>query len=269
MPQINGYPSFQNNSIIEPAFQYNGVMTNINIDNALAGILDKFDSDYIMDTINYSIDNKFRPYDQPMPNIVYGYDQQFAQLSSQFSSNADDIAEKRVDTFRRIIDILCVRHNLVFNDSDEIDYYAAAFYLYKFLVSEFTNNIVNFFTNFLIKERIGIYNAFDMKEIKKNDSSLSYSRKLFKDDKLGIIHGSIGTIIANIQSFDIDLYSILDLVYVEKDIARYIFSIVSDRGNFFRDFYVTCLLDPKCGAELQTLIKLNLQTYASQLEFND
>lgn len=266
MPYPMGFSS--NDNIIEPAFQYNGTITNINIDNALAGILDKFDSDYIMDTINFSIDNKFRPYDQPMPNIVYGYDQQFVQLSNQFSSNASDILQKRNDTFQRIIDILCTRYNLAFNSTDDMDYYSAAYYLYKFLVSEFTNNIVKFFVNFIITEREGIYNAIFTKDmIKKNDTSLMYSRKLFKDDKLGVIHGNIGMVIENIQSFDIDLYSVLDMIYVEKDISRYIYSIVTDRGNFFKNFYIQYVLDPRIGPELQTMIKLNLQQCAANFEY--
>lgn len=78
--------SQQNNSVVEPAFQYNGAMTNVNIDNALAGILDRFDEDYVMDVVKRSIEKRFRPYDQKMPNVVYGFEQQFVSIFANFGS---------------------------------------------------------------------------------------------------------------------------------------------------------------------------------------
>lgn len=253
-------------SVLQPAFQYNGPMTNVNIDNALAGILDQFDDEYVMDIINRSIISKFRPHDQAMPNVVYGFEQQFVSMFSNFESNSDDIARKRHETYVNIITTLCNAHNFSFNAADDTDYYSAAFYLYKFLVSEFTSNIITFFTNFLVQERNQIYMALNLSEFRKNDMSLHYSRKIFKDEKLGMIHGCIGYVMENIQTFDIDLYSVLDLVYPDKTIVRYIHSLVTDNGNYFRNFYIGSVLDPHTSAELQTQIKLNLQRCASMMD---
>lgn len=249
----------------QPMFQYNGRVSNINIDNALAAILDKFDDNFIMDAIDYSIDHRFRPYDQPMPNVVYGYEQQFVILSEGFVSNQQDISETRYRTYMNIINRLCEKHNFRFNNSDELDYYSAAFYLYKFLIAEFTNNIITFYTNFLIRERAGIYNSLNLKDLKKNETGMVYSNQLFKDEKLGMIHGNIGYVMENISAFDIDLYNILDLIYADKNISRYIYGLVEDAGNFFKDFYSAYVTDLTYGAELQTQVKLNLQLCAGQL----
>lgn len=249
----------------QPMFQYNGRISNINIDNALAAILDKFDDTFIMDTIDNSIDHRFRPFDQPMPNIVYGYESQFVSLLDGFESNREDIATARQNTYTNIINRLCERYNLSFNNSDELDYYSAAYYLYKFLVAEFTNNIITFYTNFLIRERAGVYNSLGLKDFRKNETGMAYSNKLFSDEKLSMIHGNIGYVMENISSFDIDLYAILDLVYADKQLSRYIYSLVSDNGNFFQDFFTSYITDPAFGPELQTQIKLNLQLCGSQI----
>lgn len=249
----------------QPLFQYNGKITNVNIDSALAAILDKFDTNYIMDAIQFSLDHKFRLYDQPMPNMVYGYEQQFVKLSDGFSSNIGDIAETRLSTYVDIINILCQKHNLEFMQSDDLDYYSAAYHLYQFLVSDFTDNIKNFFTNFLVREKDGLYLSLELAQFKKNDLAMAYSSKMFASEKLALIHGNIGYVMENIQSFDIDLYSVLDLIYANKDISRFLYNIVSDRGNFFYDFLMRYVLDPMTGPELQTAIKLNLQTCANQI----
>lgn len=258
--------SQQNNSVVEPAFQYNGAMTNVNIDNALAGILDRFDEDYVMDVVKRSIEKRFRPYDQKMPNVVYGFEQQFVSIFANFGSNNDDVAQKRQEVYVDIINTLCVAHNFTFNAADDMDYYSAAYYLYQFLVSEYTTNIITFFTNFLITERNGIYQSLNLAEFRKNDMALHYSKKIFRDEKLGMIHGCMAYVMDNIQSFDIDFYSVLNHVYADKSIARYIYSLVVDNMNFFKSFYMADVLNPKISADLQTLIKMNLQTCAANIE---
>lgn len=256
-------------NIISPMFQYNMPNSNINIDNALAAILDKFDSSYVMDVIENSLQIKFRPYDQPMPNIVYGFEQQFSEILRGFTSNQDDIIVKRQETYANVIDTLCRKYSLQFNATDETDYYSAAFYLYRFLVSEFTSNIITFYTNFLIQEKDMLVESLDIKDSKKNDSYMAYSAKLFKSEKLSLIHGNIGTVISNMSTLDIDLYRILNSIYADTSVARYIFSLITDCGNFFQTHFESYAIDPLYGPEIQTQIKLSLQTCASELVDED
>ena len=249
----------------EPLFQYSSNSANTNVDNMLASILSKFDTTYINDVIDNSIMIKFRLFNQGLPNMVYAYEQQFISLSDGFSSNKDDIQQTRFDTYINIINKLCNAYNLQFNQSDSTDYYSAAFYLYDFLVSNFTSKMISFFTNYLIREKDSIYNALGLASIKKNESYLSYSMQLFASEKLGMIHGNIRRVLEEIQTFDIDLYSILELCY-EPNIARYINSIISDRGNFFRDQYLLYIVDSDYGPQLQQQIRLSIQSCGRDLQ---
>lgn len=247
---------------MDAPFQYNSATVNINTDATLVAILSRFSSDYIMDVINNSIDNKFRPYGDPAPNIVYGYEEQFKYLTDGFSSNVDQIAVTRRDTYLDIINTLCERYGLTFNYSDDIDLYSAAFYLYDFLVSNFTRYIITFFTNYLVQERDQIYKAFDLQNM---EASIPYSKKLFKNHEIASIHGHLGTILNGMQSFDIDLWTILDMVYADKNVARYIYGLVTDKTNFFQTNYLTYALDPHINPELQIGIKLQMQNMYGEM----
>ena len=51
-------------------FQYNPAVTNVNIDNQLAGILGQFNDDYILDVVNDSLKNRFNAYQSANPNVI-------------------------------------------------------------------------------------------------------------------------------------------------------------------------------------------------------
>ena len=170
MTEFNGTP-----------FQYNPAITNVNIDNQLAGVLSQFNDDYIIDVIKDSLNNRFRIYSLPSPNVVAAFESTFKQLTDGFSSNADAICETRNRVYMNIINVICDFYGLTFNDNDETDYYSAAYWLYDFLVSNFTENLKNFYSIFLIKESAPIVSALGLANLRKeNDTTLGYSKRLFK-----------------------------------------------------------------------------------------
>ena len=244
-------------------FQYNSPLSNMNVDNALATILTNFDSNYIMHAIQDSLDYKFRPYCQPLPNTVYAWEQLFKQYSDSFESNKDEIDRVRVGTYIEIINLICDYYNLQFNDIDQ-DYYSSAFLLYSVLVSNFTDNLIKFYTNYILKEKNFIYDNYNLGETRRNkDSSMLYSKKVFKNPKIGAIHANIDVVIDNMAYFDINLYNILDLIIEDKNIVRFLDSIISDKGDFFKYYLVPYTQIPKTRPDLITCIKLQLQKVAA------
>ena len=249
-------------------FQYNPAVTNVNIDNQLTGILSQFNDDYIMDVVRDSINNKFRLYSTPKPNVVAAYEAKFKELTDGFSSNVSEIMGTRQRVYINIINMICDYYDFVFSDNDETDYYSVAYWLYDFLISNFTENLKNFYVLYLIREKDGIYNALNLSEVRKeNDASLSYSKRLFKDPKLAAIHCNLEYVIDQISTFNIDLWTILNYVYQSNiNLPSYIFSIISDRGNFFKNYYETFVIGSKDSAEILTYIKLSLQQLGGEIE---
>lgn len=259
MTEYNGTP-----------FQYNPAITNVNIDNQLAGILSQFNYDYIMDVVRDSINDKFRLYNLPRPNVVAAFESTFKQLTDGFSSNNDEIIATRRTTYIDIINCICNYYGFTFNQADDTDYYSAAFWLYDFLVSNFTNHMINFYTLFLINERNSIYSALQLDQIRKdNDSTLSYSKKLFKDPKLAAIHCNLDYVISQIGSFNINITTIINYVYQSNiNLPSYINSLITDdTGSFFNNHYQSYIIESKdYSAEILTYIKLSLQQLGGEIE---
>ena len=252
-------------------FQYNPAITNINIDNQLAGILSQFNEDYVMDVIDDSLENRFRLYDLPAPNIVASYETTFKALTNGFSSNVEDIANVRKNTYINIINRICDFYNLEFTDNDDTDYYSAAYWIYEFLVSKFTQNMINFYVSFLIRERDQIEMSLDLAQMRReNDVVYSYSKRLFLDPKLASIHSNLEYVIDQISTYDIDLWSILSTIYNNPpELAAYIYSNIKDTGNFFRDQYERYVTNSRNMSDIIMYIKLGLQQVGGQVVPNE
>lgn len=249
-------------------FQYNPAVTNINIDNQLAGILSQFSDDYIIDIIKDSLDNRLRLYDPPRPNVVAAFESTFKQLTDGFSSNTSEILETRTRVYLDIINVICNYYDLQFQMSEDTDFYSIAYWLYDLLVSNFTENLKLFFIRYLIAEKDPIVEGLELAQLRKdNDTSLGYSKKLFKDPKLAMIHCDIEYVINQISVFSIDFGTILNCIYQNNiNLPTYIQSLVYDTGNFFKNHYASFILESKEAANILIYIKLAFQQIGGELE---
>lgn len=241
---------------------FNNVTCNITTDNEVASMLAFFNSNYILDLVKDNLANKFRSYGMDMPNIVYSFEQHFKQLESTYTGDLDKIQATRIETYKEIIRIICNEYQLQFNEALEQDFYSSAFYVYKFLVSEFSSNIVNFFVNYIIKEKNSLYDLLNLSTLKKNkNSSTIYGRKMYKNNKFGVIHANLDFVIDNICQFDITLDTLLNNVYIgEKYIVRYIESIIAPIQDLFKFAFVPILYGP-----LRPIIITNIRLKLQQL----
>lgn len=247
-------------------FSYNPAVTNVNIDNLLAGILSKFDDDYIMGAIDDSLNSRFTLDGIKKPNIVAAYEANFKDITDGFSSYSDDIAQTRQRVYISIIRKICQFYDFEFTEAEDVDYYSAAYWIYEFLVSSFTRNVVNFYVSYLIKERESICTSLDLMQLRKeNDSTYSYSKKLFKDPRLAAIHCNLEYAIEQMTTFPIDLWTILSSIYT-NEIASYIYGLIKDRGNFFKNFCEIFVVGSKDSADVLTYIKLQLQEAGGEIE---
>lgn len=243
---------------------------SIATDNEVAAVLSHFNNDYIYATVTQSINMKIRPYTMPMPNIVVSYEQYFKQAIDTYPGARDQIWNARNDVNAQIIKILCDAYQLVFDDQDVQDLYSSAVYLYDFLVSNFQNNLVEFFTNYILKEKNSIYDILNMGTLKRNkDSSTMYSKKIYRNTRLGIICANLDVVIDNINVFDIDFNTYVNTVYGNeyKTIAKHIEMIVSPLNDFFKT-YISAQFATALKPVLITSIRLRLQELASEGDLN-
>lgn len=249
-------------------FQYNPAITNINIDNQLAGILSQFSDDYILDVVEDSLESRFRLYDLPMPNVIASYETNFRQISNGFPSNNDEVAQTRTRVYTNIINKVCDFYDLQYANNDDVDIYAIAYWLYDFLVSNFTNNLINFYVYYLIEDRVALDASLALSQMRReNDVVYSYSKRLFKDPKIAAIHANLEYVIDQIDTFDISLRDVINYVYIGRpEIAAFISSNIADTQNFFKNHYESYLSNSKHAADILVYIKLGLQQVGSQYE---
>ena len=208
---------------------------------------------------------KFRPYSAPMPNIPYSLEQNFKMQLDAVPSSRDDILQKREEVNLTIIKILCDYYNLSYNASDDV--YSDAFYLYKFLVSDFTNTVVLFYVNYIIQEKKHIYENLNLQDAKKNkDSSYTYSKKLYSNNIIAAIHSNIIPIVKDIATYNISLQDVIDVRYMgdEQNTAYHLNSIISDNGYFY-DCIRSFVTSDTTMADVINCIKLQLQTVTGEM----
>jgi len=227
---------------------------NITTESEVAEILSHFNSEYILNVIRDNILRKHNFYPMNPPNIVMAYDTNFKILQNNYPEKSVDIENVRIETYKEIIDILCREYQLQFNDIDQ-DYYSTAFYLYNFLLSEFSSCLINFFANFIIKEKNSLYDSTGLVDMKKNkDTSTIYNKKIYKNTKLAIINANLEHVIDNICTYDISLNTVLSNIYFDKNIVRHIESVITPIYDFFKTSYV-----PIVQSEIKPLLLTNIR----------
>lgn len=238
----------------------NSLEYEITSEAEVSGILSHFEKEQILDLVDDNLKRKhiFRP-NNPI-NLVASLETNFTILYSKFPGEKERIDNLREDTYRAIIYKLCNYYNLQFNENNQ-DIYTIAYYLYDFLVSNFSTYVVNFFANYIIKEKDYLYNCVGLIEMKKNkDMSSIYSKKIHKDSKLAIINANIEYVIEAITAFDIDLNTILSLVYSDINIINLISSIISPIHDIFKDHFVP-IVNNQYKPIFLTNVKMTLISY--------
>ena len=128
--------------------------------------------------------------------------------------------------------------------------------------------------NYINKEKVSIYEMLQLYSKKKNkDSSMLYSKKIFKDQVLGIITANLEFVVDSICSgFDITLDTYLNCVY-QDDIETYklLTNILAPVNDFFR-IYIGSTFKSEFRAVLLTAIRLeihkpsDINSYANVIE---
>lgn len=240
----------------------NKIISNINADKALASVLSNFDSNYITHIVSDSLDMKFRPYSNSLPG-VYSIESSFKSLlnSVEESSAKENILDVREKTYLEIIDIICNYYNIQFNPPEDIDLYSAVYWIYNFFVSDFTNTLLNFYINYIMKEKDGLYSYLNLDNCKKDkDSATVYSKKVCaSDEKISIIHANIETVLDAISGFDIGFQNlVLYSVGNNEQLSTFLLSSTADINDVFK-YHFASLLQTQYRADIITCVKLGLQ----------
>lgn len=237
----------------------------------LTYILSKFNEDFIYTSVVESLNTRIRYYDQSIPNIVTGYEQMFKQILAEFpdSDYQSQILTTRENVYSNIIRILCNFYQMEYNDYDQGNLYTSAGLMYTLFVSGFQASIINFFVNFIIKEKDGLYNSLDTEYLKSKNLGALYSKKVYADEKIGAICSCLEQVVSTICSLGLSFYDFLDIAWDKNssDITRmsvdYLESVLKSKLDFIQTYiYPLFMSTNEYSVTLMTSIRLGLQNIA-------
>ena len=243
------------------SFISNNVDFGIVSDSEITSIISNFSDDMIMDIIHRNAANKFRPYQHYVGNLVGAVENVFKANQENYPQFLSETMDRRNEVYYNIISSLCSLHGLSLNIDENTDLYSLAFVLYDFTISKFTINMINFFANYIIHETNALYDYLNLRELKKNkDNSSSYSKKIFKGNyKLATIHANLETVIDCVCAFDINLYTLVDIATMDKNITAFITSNINEITSLFKVLFVPYINDQRFRAIIITLVRMRLQ----------
>jgi hypothetical protein len=250
------------------SFISNNAEFGIVSDSEIFSIISNFSDDMIMDIIQKDSENKFRPYQYYVGNLIYALESQFKINDANYPDYQLETKSRREEMYFNILTQLCKSHGLSLNLNENTDMYSLTYFLYDFMISKFTINIINFFTNYIISESSALYDYMNFRDSKKNkDTSTLYSKKLFKDNiKLASLHANLETVIDSICGFDIDINTLITLSTNDRNIATLIMNNISEISNLFRVLFVPYVKDPRYKAILITLVRMRIQEVAGSVD---
>ena len=112
----------------------NSFANSIDTDMGIGSILSNFETPWIMHTVQDSLNMKFRPFSEPMPNFVDILNRQFDMILTAGPDYREKIEFTRQETFKEIIEAICSYYGLSFTESYDnitpIELYGIAHNLY-------------------------------------------------------------------------------------------------------------------------------------------
>lgn len=240
-----------------------GYYTNsIDTDMAIGSILSNFETPWIIHTVEDSLDMKFRPFGEPMPNFIDILNRQFNATIDAGPDYRDQIEEVRRQSFKEIVNTICNYYGLELGEPidqlNPLEFYGISRNLYDIFVSNFTEYMINFFITYIIQNMDSLYIALMNDETVKKPKEKDIPVKSYIDPKFYIIHSNLNKIILNMANYDIPLNALLTY-FVDPNMATRLGNLLIDTNDIYRHHYAIYLQDQRYMADLLTCIKLRLQ----------
>lgn len=244
----------------------NNFVGSLDTDMAIGSILSNFETPWVMNSVQDSLNMKFRPFSGPMPNFVDILERQFNSITVAGPDFKTKIDETRIETYKEIIQAICSSYSLVFTEPFEnispMELYGIAHTMYDIFISRFTEYMVEFYIKYILTNMDSIYTYLMSDDTVKKPKDKEVMAN-YIDPKFHLIHANLNKIIMDMTGYDIPLSTLLSS-FVDSASAERLCNLLTDTGDIYKYHYAAYLHDQRYMADLLTSIKLKLQSKTQQ-----
>lgn len=241
----------------------NSAYASIETDRAISTILGNFSEDFIRNSVQESLSFKFRPFNSRMPNFPGILEDNFKLVLTHSNGYDEEINEKRRETYLSIIDIICENYHLSVVDDGIPDecIYSVCYFLYQILVSEFTERMMGFFSNYVISN-IGSLLSHIPEE--KKTAKTNYAKRIYTQQDYVILYDNMEQVLDIVASLDIPFHTLLFYLSSDTKISDLLTSFIVDNGDIYKYFFASYITNPSTRTDMITTIKLNIVSMTAQ-----
>lgn len=225
----------------------------VNTDYGIATILSNFSDQAVQDIVKESIDYRFRPFGLRSPNYPKILNDHFDAIKMNSTGYDNDIEEKRVECLTTIIDSILSYYGLArSNDIPDEQLYSVCYMLYQLFVSEFTDRMVNFYTQYIINNMNELLNylSAEDKSIKN-----TYTKKIYNTQDYAIIYENMSKIADIIAGLDIPLDQLIAYIS-DQQTSDFLCQYIEDINDVYKNKFACFLIDDTTSADIITRIRL-------------
>lgn len=238
-------------------------INSIDTDIGIGSILSNFETPFIIHTIQDSLNMKFRPFAEPMPNFVNILQRQFETILANSPDYKDQIEETRDKTYIEIIETICGYYGLVFTKPFEeihpTELFGIASTMYDIFISRFTEYMIDFYIRYIIDNSDSIIAYLSKADNVYKPKEKDNVGRTFIDHKFLIIHQNLNMIVMNMTTYDITLDDLINY-FLPPNMAVRMNELLDDSGDIYKNYYAVYLQDQRYMADVLTVIKLELQS---------
>ena len=229
----------------------NRATAGIETDYEIASILNNFDDDIITDIISESLQYRLRVFGLRManyPEILCG---SINNILTHSVGHDQEIIEKKEALLLTIINTIAEYYG--FEIAEEIQpeqLYTVCYIIYQLFVSEFTDRMLNFYTQYIIDNMDSL-----IKYIKPEESSKSvYAKKIYNNQELGVIYDNISKVMDVIAGLDIALPELITYLS-DKTTSDFLCNYIGAVDDIFKKHFAIFITDPTTKADVITAVR--------------
>ena len=240
----------------------NYMYTSIDTDKDLSTIFGRFSDDLIENTVLESLQYKFRPFGNRLPNYPFTINEHFNGLIANYNGDPSVIIAKKNEILYDMLRIICNAYNLqISTEIPDEQLYSLVYVLYQILVSEFTDKMFTFYSNYIVSNKDTLLAAIP--DDQKIQIRSTYTKKMYSDPTIISLYENMEKIIDLVTSLPISFNKLMETLS-DPNTAAFISTYITDINDIYKNHYAVYIMDQNTRTDVITTIKIRFMTITQQ-----